>query len=91
MNIRISKAIFQQRNAKRWYDLAQSARERYIETRYTASLDLFLEASEKARFFSHAARFMMGVENARHTQIHVSLDGGFACNVDRGLDGRPLK
>lgn len=91
MNIRISKAIFQQRNAKRWHDLAQWARDRYIETRYTASLDLFYEASEKAKFFSHAARFLMGVENARHTQIHISNDGGLACNLDRNLDGRPIK
>lgn len=91
MNIRISKAVFQQRNAKRWSDLAMHARERYIEDRMPSSLDLFHEASEKAKFFYHAARFMMGIENARHTQIHVSLDGGFACNVDNSLDGRPLK
>lgn len=91
MNIRISKAIFQQRNAKRWSDLAMWARERYTEERSQSSLDLFHEASEKARFFYHSARFMMGIENARFTQIHVSLDGGFACNVDHSLDGRPLK
>lgn len=91
MNIQHSRAKKAQSLARVWSDLSRYALERYNEDRFISNLNLYHEAQGKAAHFYAGARFLMGVENARHTQIHMSADGGLACNIDRNLDGRPIK
>lgn len=91
MKIQHSRAKKKQSLSRHWSDLARWALERYNEDRSISSLNLYHEAQGKAAHFYAGARFLMGIENARYTEIHMSDDRGLACNIDRNLDGRPIK